>query len=101
MERVAPPGKAEGGIPGDRKFGVRVSFFNGSNFVNSVYESFDPDCGSDWQYVSAAAVALVTYSCKILNVGGSMASALECTGDGSVCSIWYPVPYSGESRPAR
>ena len=76
MERVALPGKAEGGIPGDRKFGVRVSFFNGSNFVNSVYESFDPDCGSDWQYVSAAAVALVTYSCKILNLGGSLASTL-------------------------
>ena len=76
MERVALPGKAEGGIPGDWKFGVRVSFFNGSNFVNSVYESFDPDCGSDWQYVSAADVALVTYSCKILNVGGSLASTL-------------------------
>ena len=76
MERVALPGKAEGGIPGDRKFGVRVSFFNGSNFVNSVYESFNPDCGSDWQYVSAAAVALGTYSCKILNVGGSLASTL-------------------------
>ncbi len=76
MERVAPPGKAECGILGDRKFGVRVSFFNGSNFVNSVYESFNPDCGSDWQYVSAAAVALVTYSCKILNVGGSMAATL-------------------------
>ncbi len=55
---------AESGIPGDRKFGVRVSFFNGSNFVNSVYASFNPDCGSgdDWQYVCKPAVALGTYS---------------------------------------
>ena len=55
-EKVAPPGKAESGIQGDRQFGVRVVFYNGATVVNSVKASFNTDC-NDWQNVSAAAAA--------------------------------------------